>query len=120
MKTNFFKPTLIAVVILMGLNSCCKKPSVKEKMMQQGILFTELTSQQYSISAGKTTMFKATVTNACPEITYNWTVSSGVVSGNKSEITFIAPNSDAQVQVTCTVKHPGLESKTKTIFVTVQ
>ena len=120
MKANFLKSIVLVFVILAGLNSCNKKTSAQEKMMKQGILFIELTAQQYSVGLGKTININAIISNACPEITYYWTASSGSISGNSSKITFNAPVNDAQVEITCLVKHPGLESKTKSIIINVQ
>lgn len=84
------------------------------------IQFTNLTADNTALASGATTKITATVQNECPEISYNWSTSTGTIIGKTSQVTFSAPSSSAQVAVTCTVNHPGKQSKTKSVNITVQ
>lgn len=118
MKTFSSKILFFAGVCLIALASCHKNPLMPNKGGE--IQFTQLTADNTALASGATTKVTATVQNACPEISYDWSSSSGVVNGTGPEIIFNAPSSPSQITVTCTVNHTGKQSRTKSINITVQ
>ncbi|MBI3501442.1 MAG: hypothetical protein HY063_06570 [Bacteroidetes bacterium] len=111
------KKLLLFIGFIAIVFSSCLKPGASKT--NDEIQFTNLSADTYTLSKSASTKITATVQNACPEITYHWSVNSGSISGSSAQVVYNAPAGASQITVSCTVNHPGKQSKTKSVSINI-
>jgi hypothetical protein len=104
-------------ILLLSFNtffSSCDEPPEEEIPL----VFTELTADKETLTAGETVTFTATASGK--DIVYTWTASAGALLGSGSEVTLTpSPCLSGEILVTCTVKDAYNNTKSKDITVTI-
>ena len=123
LKTNFFtmkniKFLLFLSIMLLSLNtffSACDDPPPEEEI---ALIFTELTADKDTLTAGETVTFNATASGK--DIVYKWTASAGALLGSGAEVTLTpSPCLSGDILVTCAVTDAYDNTKAKNVTVTI-
>ncbi len=117
-KANYLsmKKSIMIVATALIMVACNKESVTPSGEIQ----FTKLSADKVMISSLETSTITASVSNACSELTYEWSASSGSINGSNASVVFTPPANSDKVTVTCTLNHPGKQTVAKSIEIAVQ